>query len=76
MLGNWFKTTLLMAAIVALFGVVGAALGGMNGMVIALLIAAAMNFTLIGFLLRQFCVCTMPRKSVLIIGSLQISTLW
>ena len=28
MLGNWFKTTLLMAAIVALFGVVGAALGG------------------------------------------------
>ena len=44
MLGNWFKTTLLMATIVALFGVVGAALGGMNGMVIALLIAAAMNF--------------------------------
>lgn len=43
MLGNWFKTTLLMAAIVALFGVVGGALGGRSGMMIALLIAAAMN---------------------------------
>lgn len=43
MLGNWLKTTILMAAIVALFGVVGAALGGVNGMMIALLIAAAMN---------------------------------
>jgi hypothetical protein len=28
MLGNWFKTTLLMAAIVVLFGFVGAAIGG------------------------------------------------
>ncbi|MDP1754774.1 MAG: protease HtpX, partial [Methylotenera sp.] len=28
MLGNWLKTTILMAAIVALFGAVGAALGG------------------------------------------------
>lgn len=44
MLGNWFKTTLLMAAIVALFGLVGAAIGGMNGMMLALLIAAGMNF--------------------------------
>ena len=44
MLGNWFKTTLLMAAIVALFGVVGAAVGGMNGLIFALLIAAGMNF--------------------------------
>lgn len=44
MLGNWFKTTLLMAAIVVLFGIVGAAIGGMNGMVIALMIAAGMNF--------------------------------
>ena len=43
MLGNWLKTTILMAAIVALFGVVGAALGGANGMMIALLFAAAMN---------------------------------
>ncbi|MFZ3087897.1 MAG: protease HtpX, partial [Methylotenera sp.] len=42
MLGNWLKTTILMAAIVALFGVVGAALGGANGMMIALLLAAAM----------------------------------
>lgn len=44
MLGNWLKTTILMAAIVALFGVVGAALGGANGMLIALLFAAGMNF--------------------------------
>lgn len=43
MLGNWFKTTILMAGIVALFGVVGAALGGASGMMIALLIAAGMN---------------------------------
>lgn len=43
MLGNWFKTTILMAAIVALFGVVGAALGGASGMMMALLFAAAMN---------------------------------
>ncbi len=32
MLGNWFKTGLLMAAIVALFGSVGALLGGGQGM--------------------------------------------
>jgi len=43
MLGNWLKTTILMAAIVALFGVVGAALGGAGGMLIALVFAAAMN---------------------------------
>jgi len=43
MLGNWLKTTVLMAAIVALFGIVGAALGGAGGMLIALIIAAAMN---------------------------------
>ncbi len=43
MLGNWLKTTILMAGIVALFGVVGATLGGKGGMMIALLIAAGMN---------------------------------
>jgi heat shock protein HtpX len=43
MLGNWFKTGLLMAAIMALFGMVGAVLGGGQGMVLALLLAAAMN---------------------------------
>ncbi|MEW6132707.1 MAG: zinc metalloprotease HtpX [Pseudomonadota bacterium] len=40
---NWIKTTILMAAIVALFGAVGMLLGGAEGMVIALLIGAAMN---------------------------------
>lgn len=43
MLGNWFKTTVLMAGIVVLFGAVGAMLGGANGMMIALLMAAGMN---------------------------------
>jgi heat shock protein HtpX len=37
------KTGLLMAAIVALFGAVGAALGGAQGMLLALLIGGAMN---------------------------------
>ncbi len=40
---NWIKTTLLMAGIVALFGAVGMALGGAQGMLIALLIGAGMN---------------------------------
>lgn len=44
MIGNWLKTTILMAGIVALFGVVGGALGGTQGMVIALAIGGAMNF--------------------------------
>ena len=43
MLGNWLKTSILMAAIVALFGLVGGALGGQSGMLIALLFAAGMN---------------------------------
>lgn len=43
MLGNWLKTTVLMAGIVVLFGAVGAMLGGANGMMIALLMAAGMN---------------------------------
>ncbi|MFB0937217.1 MAG: zinc metalloprotease HtpX [Propionivibrio sp.] len=44
MLGNWLKTTVLMAAIVALFGVIGAYLGGANGMIMALIFGGAMNF--------------------------------
>lgn len=43
MLGNWFRTGLLMAAIMALFGVVGAVLGGGQGMVIALALGLGMN---------------------------------
>jgi Zn-dependent protease with chaperone function len=43
MLGNWFKTGMLMAAIMALFGVVGALLGGGQGMLLALAFGAAMN---------------------------------
>lgn len=43
MLSNWLKTTLLMAAILALFGTVGMLLGGAQGMLIALLFGGAMN---------------------------------
>ena len=43
MFGNWLKTAVLMAAIVALFGAVGAALGGSGGMMIALVLAGCMN---------------------------------
>jgi heat shock protein HtpX len=43
MLGNWFKTTILMAAIVALFGMIGAMLGGRSGMLLALVFAGGMN---------------------------------
>lgn len=43
MIGNWFKTTLLMAGIVALFGAVGALIGGQQGMIVALVLGGAMN---------------------------------
>ncbi|CAB3779061.1 zinc metalloprotease HtpX [Pararobbsia alpina] len=41
---NWVKTAMLMAAITALFIVLGNLLGGQRGMVIALVIAVGMNF--------------------------------
>jgi heat shock protein HtpX len=44
MLGNWLKTTVLLAGILALFGVVGAAIGGKQGMILALVLGGAMNF--------------------------------
>jgi heat shock protein HtpX len=43
MFGNWLKTSILMAGIVALFGAIGMSLGGGQGMIIALLLAAGMN---------------------------------
>jgi heat shock protein HtpX len=49
MLGNWLKTTLLMAAIVGLFGAVGNLLGGFQGMLLALLLGGAMNVFLYWF---------------------------
>jgi heat shock protein HtpX len=42
-MNNWLKTTLLMAAIVALFGVVGGMIGGRTGMLLALLFGGGMN---------------------------------
>ncbi len=44
MIGNWFKTTLLMAGILALFGAIGGVIGGQQGMLIALVLGGAMNF--------------------------------
>lgn len=44
MFGNWLKTAILMAGIVALFGAVGLALGGQSGMLLGLLLAGGMNF--------------------------------
>ena len=41
---NWVKTAMLMAAITALFIVIGGLLGGQRGMMIALVIALGMNF--------------------------------
>ena len=43
MFGNWLKTSILMAAIVALFGTVGAMLGGAQGMLVALVFGGAVN---------------------------------
>ena len=44
MFGNWLKTAILMAGILALFAFVGGAIGGAEGMLIALLFGAGMNF--------------------------------
>lgn len=43
MFGNWLKTSILMAGIMALFGVLGAYIGGSSGMLLALLFGGAMN---------------------------------
>lgn len=43
MFGNWIKTSVLMAGIVALFGAVGAMIGGRDGMMLALLFGGATN---------------------------------
>ncbi len=43
MFGNWIKTSILMAGIVALFGTVGGLLGGRQGMLLALVFGGAMN---------------------------------
>ncbi|MEQ6291057.1 zinc metalloprotease HtpX [Vogesella sp. GCM10023246] len=40
---NWLKTTVLMAAIVALFAMIGGMIGGKSGMLLALLFGGAMN---------------------------------
>ncbi len=43
MFGNWLKTSILFAGIIALFGAIGAVIGGTQGMLIALALGAGMN---------------------------------
>ena len=43
-MGNWFKTTILFAAILALFMMIGGLIGGREGMIMALLLGGGMNF--------------------------------
>ena len=43
-MSNWFKTTILFAAILALFMMIGGLIGGREGMMMALLIGGGMNF--------------------------------
>lgn len=41
---NWMKTAVLMAGIMALFGLIGSYFGGKSGMLLALVFGGAMNF--------------------------------
>ena len=43
-MGNWFKTTVLFAAILALFMTIGGLIGGREGVLMALLLGGGMNF--------------------------------
>ena len=43
MIGNCLKTAILMAGIVALFGAIGAVIGGQQGMLVALVVGGALN---------------------------------
>lgn len=43
-MNNWFKTTILFAAILALFMMIGGLIGGRDGMMLALLFGGGMNF--------------------------------
>jgi heat shock protein HtpX len=43
-MGNWFKTMVLFAAILALFMMIGGLIGGREGMMMALLLGGGMNF--------------------------------
>ena len=43
-MGNWFKTTLLLGVMTALIVFIGSLLGGQQGMIIAFILAAGINF--------------------------------
>jgi heat shock protein HtpX len=42
-MNNWLKTSILMAGIIALFAMIGGLLGGVSGMLLALLLGGGMN---------------------------------
>ena len=44
MMGNWFKTTLLLGVLTALIVWIGHLFGGQQGMIIAFILAMGMNF--------------------------------
>jgi heat shock protein HtpX len=63
MFGNWLKTSILMAGIVALFGAIGAPSAAQQGMLIALVIGGAMNFFAYWFSDKMVLRCTTRAKS-------------
>lgn len=74
MSGNQFKTFALMAAIIALFMLIGGVIGGKGGMLMALIFGGAMNFLLTGIQLIWCFGCIMHRKLAHIM--LQIYIKW
>lgn len=60
---NWLKTAMLMAAIMALFGVVGGLFGGREGMLMALVFGGTMNIFSYWFSDKLVPRCTTPTKS-------------
>ena len=55
---NYAKTAMLLAALMAIFVAMGAVIGGQSGMVIAFVIALAMN--VFSFFARMLSNCALP----------------
>jgi len=61
-MGNAFKTTFLLTLLTLLLMVVGRVFGGQNGMLIALLFAAVMNFVSYFFSDKIALACIAPGR--------------
>lgn len=59
---NYAKTALLLAVLTAILLVLGAAVGGKAGLVVAFAVALVMNVMSFGSPTRSCCGCSMPRK--------------